>query len=48
MYGFVANVGTNYGGLMASCALFALAAVIFFVIVPRQMVGGLTVGAVKG
>jgi N,N'-diacetylchitobiose transport system permease protein len=48
LYGFVTNTGTNYGGLMASCTLFALPVVIFFMIVQRRMVGGLTAGAVKG
>lgn len=48
LYGFVTNTGTNYGGLMASCTLFALPVVIFFMAVQRRMVGGLTAGAVKG
>lgn len=48
LFGFVTNTGTNYGGLMASCTLFALPVVIFFMLVQRRMVSGLTAGAVKG
>jgi len=48
LYGFVTNTQTDYGGLMASCTLFALPVVIFFLIVQRRMVSGLTAGAVKG
>ncbi len=48
LFGFVTNTGINYGGLMASCTLFALPVVIFFMIVQRRMVSGLTAGAVKG
>jgi len=48
LFGFVTNTGINYGGLMASCTLFALPVVIFFMAVQRRMVSGLTAGAVKG
>jgi N,N'-diacetylchitobiose transport system permease protein len=48
LFGFVTNTGINYGGLMASCTLFALPVVIFFMAVQRRMVSGMTSGAVKG
>ena len=48
LFGFVTNTGIDYGGLMASCTLFALPVVIFFMIVQRRMISGLTAGAVKG
>lgn len=48
MYGFQTNTGTDYGGLMAASTIFALPVVIFFLIVQRRIVSGLTAGAVKG
>ncbi len=48
LFGFQTNTLTDYGGLMASCTLFALPVVVFFLIVQRRLVSGLTAGAVKG
>jgi N,N'-diacetylchitobiose transport system permease protein len=48
LFGFQTNTLTDYGGLMASCTLFALPVVVFFLIVQRRLVAGLTAGAVKG
>jgi N,N'-diacetylchitobiose transport system permease protein len=45
---FSTNEGTDYGGLIAASVLFALPVVIFFVIVQRNLVSGLSAGAVKG
>ncbi len=45
---FVTNTGTDYGGLMAAATLFALPVVVFFLIVQKRIVSGLTAGAVKG
>ncbi|MFI5954705.1 carbohydrate ABC transporter permease [Cryptosporangium sp. NPDC051539] len=40
--------GDDWGGAMAGSVLFTLPVLIFFLIVQRRMVGGLTAGAVKG
>jgi N,N'-diacetylchitobiose transport system permease protein len=40
--------GTDWAGVMAGSTLMAIPVVIFFLIVQRRMVGGLTAGAVKG
>jgi N,N'-diacetylchitobiose transport system permease protein len=45
---FTTQHGTDWGGLMAGATLTALPVVIFFLIVQRHVVGGLTAGAVKG
>ena len=45
---FSANKGTDYGALMAASVLFALPVVVFFLIVQRKLVTGMTAGAVKG
>jgi N,N'-diacetylchitobiose transport system permease protein len=45
---FSTNEGTDYGGLIAASVLFALPVVIFFMIVQRNLVSGLSAGAVKG
>lgn len=42
------TTGTNYGGLMAGSTLFALPVVIFFLIIQRNLVTGMSSGAVKG
>ena len=47
LYSFTTNTGTDYGGLMAGCTIMALPVVIFFLLVQRRLVTGLT-GAVKG
>jgi N,N'-diacetylchitobiose transport system permease protein len=48
MFGFQTNTGTDYGGLMAASTIFALPVVIFFLLVQKRIVSGLTAGAVKG
>jgi N,N'-diacetylchitobiose transport system permease protein len=45
---FTTQHGTDWGGLMAGATLTALPVVVFFLLVQRQMAGGLTAGAVKG
>jgi len=40
--------GTDWGGVMAGSTLMAIPVVIFFLLVQRRVVGGLTAGAVKG
>lgn len=40
--------GTNYGGQMAASVLFSLPVVIFFLAIQRNLVAGLSSGAVKG
>lgn len=45
---FMTNEGTDYGGLIAASVLFSLPVVIFFMIVQRNLVKGLSAGAVKG
>ncbi|MGZ4452481.1 MAG: carbohydrate ABC transporter permease [Nocardioides sp.] len=42
------TTGTNYGGLMAGSTLFALPVVLFFLLIQRNLVTGMTSGAVKG
>lgn len=45
---FSTNEGTDYGGLIAASVLFSLPVVIFFMIVQRNLVSGMSAGAVKG
>lgn len=45
---FSTNEGTDYGGLIAASVLFSLPVVIFFMIVQRRLVTGMSAGAVKG
>jgi ABC-type glycerol-3-phosphate transport system permease component len=45
---FSTNEGVDYGGLIAASVLFALPVVIFFMIVQRNLVSGMSAGAVKG
>lgn len=40
--------GTDWGGVMAGSTLMAIPVIVFFVIVQRKLVSGLTAGAVKG
>lgn len=47
LYSFTTNTGTDYGGLMAGCTIMSLPVVIFFLLVQRRVVSGLTAGAVK-
>ncbi|HEV7906750.1 MAG TPA: carbohydrate ABC transporter permease [Pseudonocardiaceae bacterium] len=46
--GFQTNFGTDWGGAMAASALFTVPALVFFLVVQRKMVTGVTAGAVKG
>ncbi len=45
---FRTNFGTDWGATMAASTLFTLPVLVFFLIVQRRMVGGLTSGAVRG
>ncbi|MCS4277827.1 N,N'-diacetylchitobiose transport system permease protein [Mycetocola sp. BIGb0189] len=40
--------GTDFGGQMAASVLFALPVVVFFMLVQRRLVSGITAGSVKG
>jgi N,N'-diacetylchitobiose transport system permease protein len=40
--------GTDWGGIMAASVMYALPALVFFLIVQRKLVGGATAGALKG
>ncbi|WP_431074519.1 carbohydrate ABC transporter permease [Microbacterium phyllosphaerae] len=42
------EMGTDYGGQMAAATLFALPVVVFFMIIQRNLVTGMSAGAVKG
>lgn len=42
------NGGTDYGAQMAASVVFALPVVVFFLIVQRKLVSGMSAGAVKG
>lgn len=42
------TTGTNYGGQMAASVLFSLPVVVFFLIIQRNLVSGMSAGAVKG
>jgi N,N'-diacetylchitobiose transport system permease protein len=46
--GFQSAFGTDWGGAMAASALFTVPVLVFFLIVQRKMVTGVTAGAVKG
>ena len=46
--GFQTAFGTDWGGAMAASVLFTVPALVFFLIVQRKMVAGVTAGAVKG
>lgn len=48
LFAFSTNTETDYGGLMAGCTLMSLPVVVFFLLVQRRIVSGLTAGAVKG
>jgi N,N'-diacetylchitobiose transport system permease protein len=45
---FRTNFGTDWGATMAASTLFTLPVLVFFLVVQRRMVGGLTAGAVRG
>ncbi len=40
--------GTDWGGIMAASVLYALPALVFFMLVQRKLVSGATAGALKG
>ena len=44
---FSTSAGTDYGGLIAASTLFALPVVVFFLLIQRRLVEGMTSGAVK-
>jgi N,N'-diacetylchitobiose transport system permease protein len=44
---FSTSTGTDYGGLIAASTLFALPVVLFFLLIQRRLVEGMTSGAVK-
>jgi N,N'-diacetylchitobiose transport system permease protein len=44
---FSTSTGTDYGGLIAASTLFAVPVVLFFVLIQRRLVEGMTSGAVK-
>jgi N,N'-diacetylchitobiose transport system permease protein len=44
---FSTATGTDYGGLIAASSLFALPVIVFFMIIQRRLVAGMTSGAVK-
>ena len=46
--GFRSNFGVDWGATMAASTLFTIPVLIFFLMVQRRLVAGLTAGAVKG
>jgi N,N'-diacetylchitobiose transport system permease protein len=42
------NTGTDFGGQMAGSVVFSLPVVVFFLLVQRKLVSGISAGAVKG
>jgi N,N'-diacetylchitobiose transport system permease protein len=44
---FSTATGTDYGGLIAGSTLFAVPVVVFFMLIQRRLVAGMTAGAVK-
>ncbi|MFJ5034560.1 carbohydrate ABC transporter permease [Streptomyces sp. NPDC088560] len=45
---FSTATGTDYGGLIAASTLSALPVVVFFMVIQRRLVSGMTAGAIKG
>ncbi|HWC84205.1 MAG TPA: carbohydrate ABC transporter permease [Pseudonocardiaceae bacterium] len=45
---FQTAFGTDWGGSMAASTLFTIPVLVFFLVVQRNLVGGMTAGAVKG
>ncbi|WP_026421975.1 carbohydrate ABC transporter permease [Actinokineospora inagensis] len=45
---FKTAFGTDWGGIMAASVIYAIPALIFFLLVQRKLVSGATAGAVKG
>ena len=48
LLGFVSKFGVNFGQMMAAGVLALIPAVLFFLVIQRHLVRGLTAGAVKG
>jgi len=48
LVGFISGRGVDFGPLMAGATLMSLPVVLFFVLIQRHVVTGLTAGAVKG
>lgn len=46
--GFRTVFGTDWGGITAASVMYALPALVFFLIVQRKLVSGATAGALKG
>ena len=44
---FSTSTGTDYGGLIAASTLFAVPVIVFFLLIQRRLVEGMTSGAVK-
>lgn len=42
------EIGTDYGGQMAAATMFAIPVVVFFMIIQRNLITGMSAGAVKG
>jgi N,N'-diacetylchitobiose transport system permease protein len=42
------TTGTDFGGQMAGSVLFSLPVIVFFLIIQRNLVAGMSAGAVKG
>jgi N,N'-diacetylchitobiose transport system permease protein len=42
------TTGTDFGGQMAASLLFSLPVMVFFLIIQRNLVSGMSAGAVKG
>ena len=40
-------MGTDFGGQMAASVTFSLPVVVFFMLIPRNIMKGVTTGAVK-
>lgn len=45
---FSTNAGTDYGGLIAASTIVAVPVIVFFTIIQRRLVAGLSAGAIKG
>lgn len=48
VYSFIGEYSTDWGGLMAAAVISLIPVIIFFAIVQKNLVSGITAGAVKG